>query len=129
MSFSDPVVVDLTEDSSSEGSSGSSHPQVLKESTAVTACPQLLEDSPPVKFLRPSDSLAQLPSTTAATHTISAPSSSEAQFTCPFGTSLPTCLLCSNSAVYFINLSQGHSAVYVERHIDRGHSLVYLHQC
>ena len=46
-----------------------------------------------------------------------------------FGTSLPTCLLCSNSAVYFINLNQGHSAAYVERHIERGHSLFYLHQC
>ena len=80
-SFSDPVVVDLTADSSSEGSSGSSHPHVLKETTPVTACPPLSEDSPPVKFLRPSDTLTQLPSATAVTNTILTPSSSEAQFT------------------------------------------------
>ena len=34
--LSDPIVVDLTVGSSSEGSSGSSNPQVVRESTPVT---------------------------------------------------------------------------------------------
>ena len=78
--LSDPIVVDLTVDSSSEGSSGSSNPQLVREST-----PQMSSDSPPVKFFKPSASLTQLPSTTlpptTVTTTTSVPSSCEAQLT------------------------------------------------
>ena len=46
--MSDPIIVDLTADSSSEGS------LFIRESTPVTERPQLSLDFPPVKFLRPS---------------------------------------------------------------------------
>ena len=78
----DPIVVHLTVESSSEGSSGSSNPQVVRESVPVAEQSQLTSGSPPVKFLKPSASRTQLPNTSLqrATVTItSALSSSEAQ--------------------------------------------------
>ena len=45
-----PMVVDLTADSSCEGSSGSNHLQVVGESTPVETRPKLQDDLPPVTF-------------------------------------------------------------------------------
>ena len=84
--LSDPIVVDLTADSCSEGFLGSSNPQVVRESTHVAEWPQMSSDSPPVNFFKPSASFTQLPSTTLPPTTVTTttvPSPSEAQITGP----------------------------------------------
>ena len=50
-SLSDPIVFDLTADSSSEGSSGSNHLQVVRESNPVEKGIKLHKYSPPVRSL------------------------------------------------------------------------------
>ena len=49
-SVSKPMVVDLTADSSSEGSSGPNTQQLVRESTPVEKRPRLQDDLPPVTF-------------------------------------------------------------------------------
>ena len=79
LSLSDPIVVDLTADSSSEGSSLSNHLQVVRESTPVEKSIKLHKDSPPVTFAHPTSSSAQLHNIDSTTP--SPPTASAAQIT------------------------------------------------
>ena len=60
---SDLIAVDRTVDSSDEVSSGSSNPQVGRESTPVTERPQMSSGLLPVKLLRHLAFHTQLPNT------------------------------------------------------------------
>ena len=73
------IVVDLAADSSSEGSSGSNHLQVVRESTPVEKRLKLHNDSPPVTFAHTADSSAQPLNTGSATP--SPPTAPAAQIT------------------------------------------------
>ena len=78
-SLSDPIVVDFKADSSSEGSSGSNHLQVVRESTPVEKRIKLHKDSPPTTFAHPTNSSAQPPNIDRTTS--SPPTASAAQIT------------------------------------------------
>ena len=78
-SLSHPMVVDLIADSSSEGSFGSNHLQVVRESIPVEKRPKLHNDSPPVTFANTTNSSAQPLISDSAT--LSPPTASAAQIT------------------------------------------------
>ena len=78
-SLSDPIVVDFKADSSSEGSSGSNHLQVVRESTPVEKRIKLHKDSPPTTFAHPTNSSPQPPNIDRTTS--SPPTASAAQIT------------------------------------------------
>ena len=65
-SVSQPMVVDLTIDSSSEGSSGQNTLQVVRESTPVEKRPRIQDNLPPVTFADSSFPLNQSPMDTLA---------------------------------------------------------------
>ena len=77
-SLSNTMVVDLTADSSSEGSSGLNHLQVVREARPVKKRLKLQDDSPPVTFANTSVTSQQLNMDNA---TLSPLTASAAQFT------------------------------------------------
>ena len=77
--LSHPTVVDLTADSSGEGSSGSNHLQMVRETTPVKKRSKLHNDSPPVTIANTTNYSAQPLNTDSAI--FSPPTASAAQIT------------------------------------------------